>query len=74
MTNTPLITLLSVAVLIAGLAYLRENRLRRALQRLLAQLLTHWRTAREPDDNPQPDADCDPADDPAAARPADERM
>lgn len=74
MSNAPLITLLSVAILVAGLAYLRENRLRRGLQRLLVQLLSRWRTPRETDEEPQPNADCDSDDDHHVCRPADERM
>ena len=37
---SPLIALLSAAVLAAGLLFLREVRLRRTLQRLLARLLS----------------------------------
>lgn len=38
-----LIGLLSVTALVIGLAFLREVRLRKALQRLLAILLSRWR-------------------------------
>jgi hypothetical protein len=63
LSTTPLITLLSVAILLAGLFYLREIRLRRGLQRLLVQLLSRWRTARDPDKNRRPDAAGDSGDD-----------
>ena len=42
-----LIALLSVAVLAAGLLFLREVRLRKALQRLLARLLSQRRPAHD---------------------------
>ena len=34
----------SLAIVVIVLAFVREARLRRALQQLLKRLLTHWRT------------------------------
>ena len=39
---------LSVALVAIVLAFVREARLRRALQQLLARLLTHWRNNHAP--------------------------
>ena len=37
------ITCLSLSLVVTVLAFVREARLRRALQQLLSRLLTHWR-------------------------------
>ncbi|GAG33442.1 unnamed protein product [marine sediment metagenome] len=41
--NLPLLVVGSTLVIVLVLALAREVRLRRALQRLLARLLAHWR-------------------------------
>ena len=56
----PLILLtLSLLTLLSTACFIRENRLRRALQRLLIRLITAWRNHREPNEGHRPS---DPAD------------
>jgi hypothetical protein len=53
----------SLLAVVLTLAFAREVRLRKALQRLLAKLFTHWRTANgtHPMNRPH-DAECGPSD------------
>jgi hypothetical protein len=42
--NIPLVVCLVLALLVAVLAFVREHRLRRALQALLSRILSLWRS------------------------------
>jgi len=61
LNTTFVVVSLSVVLLFVVLALAREVKLRRALQRLLAKLLSHWRkpnaetSRRVPDSNSAPD-------------------
>ncbi len=56
--HTTLTAILSVVLLFAVVALVREVRLRRAFQTLLNRLLNYWRS-REQAQNPSDDADPD---------------
>ena len=48
MSSSFVVACLSLALVTVVLAFVREARLRRALQQLLSRLLTHWRTHHAP--------------------------
>lgn len=53
-----LLTFVSLALLLAVVAFLKERRIRLALQNLLRRLLSRWRThADENDDSPRDRSD-----------------
>ncbi len=62
MISPALLLVLSMAVLLVSIALVRELRLRKALQRLLAQFLKYWRKMNA-NDPPADDSHAAAADD-----------